>query len=211
MDIFLDDSLVDSAFVGDGSVEDVLRHVQDHLCQCDQLVVGVRCNGEDMQSNAMTEVLQKPASSYERMEIFTETKDALVTDALAQASTCLTDTEEACRNAAELFVQGQAVDASAMLVDCLRVWQQIHEAVAQSIQLLRLDPEQVMVDDEPLIELIARPKDILVDAKEALTAQDYVLLADILQYEFPKVTQTWHTLIGRLQREAEDMIAGCGS
>jgi hypothetical protein len=209
MDVFIDDRPVDGAFAENGTVEDALRHIQEEVCQPDQLVVGVRCDGKDVASDVLSETLAQPATTYERLEVFTGSKDGLVSDALRQASQCLTQTEEACQSAAELLIQGQTAEAAAALSECLRVWQQIHEAAARSVDLLQLDPEKVTVNDEPMLDLIGRPKDVLIEIRAALQAQDHVLLADILQYEFPKVIDLWHALIGRLQREAEDFISGC--
>lgn len=57
---------------------------------------------------------------------------------------------------------------------------------------------------ETLNATLSRPKDVLLQIKNALLAQDHVLLADILQYEFTDVTEMWHSLIARLNQEAAD-------
>jgi hypothetical protein len=49
-----------------------------------------------------------------------------------------------------------------------------------------------------------------VQIKGALQAQDHVLLADILQYEFADVTEMWHTMIARIQQEADDLRGAAG-
>jgi hypothetical protein len=82
---------------------------------------------------------------------------------------------------------------------------QIHEAMGKSIEMLQIDVEQATVNDKRLIELIVKPKETLLQVKEALQARDYVLLADILQYEFPEVLEQWRALLGKLKREAEEL------
>lgn len=209
MEIFLDDKRVDAAFIGSHTLEEALRHVQMSLCDPNDMVLGLRCDGCDIKPDAMTEALQKPAASFERVEIFTGPKGQLVTDAMTQASACLEETKDACGRVAELLIEGKSVEAAETLVDCLRVWQQIHEAMAKSIEMLAIDPDRTMINDEPLSTLIAKPKEVLLQVKAALQARDNVLLADILQYEFGEVLLNWHQMIAKLRQEAEDHLASC--
>ena len=96
------------------------------------------------------------------------------------------------------------------LGQCMAVWQQIHDAVSKSIQMLQVDPEQMGINAERLIDVIAKPKEVLLQVKEALESQDHVLLADTLKYEFGDVAQQWHAVIGRIRQEAEDLAAPAG-
>jgi len=133
-----------------------------------------------------------------------------VFEAMNQASVSLAATESTIQNVADLFTQGQTNDAIQSLGQCLRVWQQVHAAVAQSIQMLGVDPGVTTIRDASLTDAIAMPKDVLRQVKSALEAQDHVLLADILQYEFSEVTEQWHDIIARLRQEAEDRRDGDG-
>ncbi len=205
MDVFFDDKLVENAFVDDATtVEEALRHVREKLCALDRLVIGLRCDGQEVAPDMMTRTLQEPAASFERLEVVTGTREELVTDAMAQASDCLAETGGACRQIADLLTEGNTTEAVKTLGECLRVWQQIHEAVGKSIEMLQIDAEHTMLGDEPLIQLIMKPKQVLLQVRDALKVQDYVLLADILQYEFSSVTDCWHKLIGKLRQEAEN-------
>ncbi|MGB2985358.1 MAG: hypothetical protein WBE26_05695 [Phycisphaerae bacterium] len=203
MDVFVDDKRVDETFVGDGAIEDALRHVQSNLCAPDHLVVGIRCDGQDITGDTMVTTLRKCASSFGRLDVFTGARETLVTEAMDQASACLTDTADACQRVAELFTEGKTVEAAEQLGECLNVWQQIHEAVAKSLEMLQLDPEKITINDEPMIELIRRPKETLLQVRDALRIQDYVMLADILQYEFREVTELWHAIIAKLREEGK--------
>lgn len=210
MEVYVDDVPIDTVFEGAATLEDALAHVQSHSCPADHLVIGLRCDGQDVPGNAMADTLRRPASSCELLEVFTGTKATLVTDAMAQASACLTETQEACQRVAGLLTEGKTVEAAEALGECLRVWQQIHEAVAKSIQMLQLDASKTTVNDEPLLAAITKPKEILLQVKEALQVRDHVLLADILQYEFPEVTAQWHAIIAKLRQEAEALETSRG-
>lgn len=210
MEVFVDDTPVNADSFREGTVEDALRHVQANRCAPGHLVVGLRLDGKDVPTHAMTDTLRRPASSFDRLEVFTGRKAILVADAMAHASACLTETESACQRAAELLTEGKIVEASEGLADCLRTWQQIHDAIGKSIEMLQLDVEQTTVNEEPLLALIRKPAEVLLEVKDALKSRDHVLLADILQYEFSEVTSCWHSIIAKLRAEAEDVEASGG-
>jgi len=203
VEVFVDNLQIDYGFVGDLTLEAALRDVQSNVCAPGRLVVTVRCNGQDVPANEMSATLQKSASTFDRLEVFTSTPEGLVTEAMSQASAALQGTEDACRRIAELLTEGNAADAMQDLGECLGVWQKIHEAVRQSIHILEVDPESAMIEGEALTVLIARPKEVLLRVKQALESQDHVLLADVLQYEFEEVTRQWHNIIGMLLGRAE--------
>lgn len=203
--MFLDDKPIETGFLGEeATIEESLHQVQTALCRSDQVVIGFRCDGTDVPANEMADTLLKPVRAYERLEVFTGTTGSLVTDAMEQAARCLTDSEATCQEVADLLTQGQTNEATKMLGTCLRTWQQIHEALAKSIEMLGLDAETAQAEGEPLIAMIQRPMGTLLQVKEALQAQDYVLLADVLQYEFQEVAQAWHAIIGHLREQAEE-------
>jgi len=203
MQVYVDASPVADERVADGTVADALRQVQSAYCAPGRMVVRVRCDGHDVLSDAMESTLQRRAASVARLEVFTATRTALIMDAMKQASNSLQGTEDACRRVAEMLTEGKVREAMETLGDCLRAWQQIHLAVTKSIAMLQLDVERMTLQDQPLVELLARPKEVLLQVRDALSNQDHVLLADLLQYEFSDVTDQWYALIARVREEAE--------
>ena len=207
MDLFLDDKKVEDDGVVGGTLEQTLREVQTNLCSPRRILVGFRCDGEEIVSTAIAAAMQRPVASFERLEAFTSTRGDLVADTMGQASSSLEETESTTQRVAELLMEGKTVEGIERLGECLHVWQQVHDSVAKSLELLRLDPQKATVRDQPLLAALERPKDVLLQIKGALQAQDHVLLADILQYEFAEVTDMWHTMIARIRQEADDRRA----
>ena len=122
---------------------------------------------------------------------------------MSRASTSLQETESACEGVVEQLSAGQTSEAVQTLGQCLKTWQQVHDAVGKSIQILQLDAERTTINGRPMLDVISQPKQPLLQIKQALLAQDYVLLADILQYELSDVTDHWFGLIARLREEAD--------
>jgi hypothetical protein len=207
LEILIDDKVVERIPAESSTVEEALCSIQSSFSSEDRMVIGLRVNGQNVDSQMMGDTLAKPLSSLERLEIMTGTRAELVTEAMDQASNCLEETERACQEAAELLTKGDTAEAAKSLGECFRVWQQIHDAVAKSIEMLRLNPDELMINDVPLVEVISKPVETLKQIKEALQARDHVLLADILQYELVEVTQGWHDMVARLRSEADELTA----
>jgi len=206
VDIYINDSKIDAAVEATGAVRDLVTALQSRYCPAGQLVVAVRCDGEDAAAGGMEQTLSRPASQVSRLDVFTASREVLVHDAMAQASATLQDTETACQRVAELIHEGQSKEGIELLGQCLHIWQQIHDAVGKSIIMLDLNVEEMTIRDAPLATIIGMPTETLLQVKGALQAQDHVLLADILQYEFTEVTERWHELIALLRNEAEERL-----
>lgn len=204
MKVLIDGKSIDDTFPGDESLEATLRRVQEDHCQPERLVVGIRCDDRDVTGQDIQNRLVAPVSSVGKLEVFTSTRFELVGTAMEQASAALQDTEHACKRIGELLNEGKTTEGVESLGECLAVWQQIHDAVTKSVSMLQLDLESMTVRDEPLLTVLEKPRDVLVQIKQALTAQDYVLLADVLQYEFTDVTEQWYSVIAAIRQVAED-------
>lgn len=210
LDLFVDDKKVDDDRIVSGTLAETLRGVQANCCPPSRILVGFRCDGAEVAGAAMASTLSRPAGSFGLLEVFTSTREDLVADAMNQASASLEETEDVTLNVAELLMEGKAGEGIARLGDCLLIWQQIHDAVVKSLELLRLNPEQVTVRDESMAAAMEKPKDVLLQIKVALRANDHAQLADILQFEFAEVTDMWHTMIARIRQEADDLRAVSG-
>ena len=203
MELFIDDHKVETEFVGDGTLEDTLRQAQSDICAPGRMVVTVRCDDQDVPANDMASTLEKTASSFDRIEIFTSTQGDLVKETMTHAAESLTKTEAECDRIADCLTEGKTSDAMEALGHCMAVWRQIHDGVSKSIQILQLNPTEVQINGEPLIDVIARPKDILLQVKQALESQDHVLLADTLKYEFSDVMREWHAVLATIRKQAD--------
>lgn len=203
MQIILDGLVLAEAELAAGTLESAIRRVQTDRCSPSQVVVAIRCDNRDVPDDQIAAALRKPVSTVDKLEVFTSTRQQLVASAMAQASISLQETETACGRVAELLNKGSAKEAIAMLGECLRIWQQVHEAVAKSIQMLDMNTDTITLQDATMTDVIGKPKEVLLQIRNALLAQDHVLLADLLRYEFDDVTDSWYALIARIRQEAE--------
>ncbi|MBI4717291.1 MAG: hypothetical protein HY763_05765 [Planctomycetes bacterium] len=204
MEVLVDDVPMPEPAALSGTVGDAVRHIQSNVCAAGRLVVSIRCDGLEVSGSDLAEALRRPLESLTRIEVCTSTAGTLVTDAMTRASTALDETMDGAERAAGLLTQGKTADGIEVLGECARTWQQVHQAVFQSLQMLQLDPRELEVNGVSLVDAMDQPRQALQQVKQALVAGDHVMLADVLQYEFSEAMQTWLAIIARVHREAEE-------
>ncbi len=202
MELFIDDAQVQHELSTTGTLEETVRLVQNDVCPSGRLIIGLRYNGGAIEENQMASVLNSPAKSCQKLEVFTGTPGKLVAEAMEQASAALSNSEEASRDAAGLLTEGDSQGGIQALGQCIGIWQQIHEAVVKSIQMLELDPDSTYVNKQSLAEAIGKPGEVLLQIKAALQTQDHVQLADVLNYELHEATELWKAILAELHTQA---------
>ncbi len=204
MELYVNNALVDGSPLQDETIEQTLHKIQAGLDDRGHVVVGFQRDGRQIPSDEVEQAMREPVASCDRLDVFTAPPSELVVDAMSQASKTLHEVTANMAEVANLLAQGQAEEGIRLLGKCVGVWQQIHDALAKSIQMIGLEEKQVEIDDVPLGELMNKPRELLSQIIEALQSQDHVLLADILQYEFEEVTNIWQRIIAHIGRLAED-------
>lgn len=198
MQVFLNDDRVTTIDFNEQSISDALNLLQQECCPAGRVIVSIRCDGVPVAPQELAAKLKQPVSDFDRLEAYTGTISELVTDALDQAGSVLEESNKNRQRISELVNQGRTEEGIALLGECLQSWQGVHSAIGQSIALLGIDPDATFIDDKPLSTAFDRPRDLLVQVKEAVVAHDYVMLADILEYEFQEVTELWRAALDRL-------------
>ena len=84
------------------------------------MVIGLKCDGQVVDSDDMIETLKKPAPTVDRLDVLTGTKESLVIEAMDQSATSLDETETSSQRIAEMLVEGKTDEAVKELGDCLR-------------------------------------------------------------------------------------------
>ncbi len=203
MELYLDDRIVDPEYFDEGTLEDAVRHVQEEHCADHQLVIALACDGNRLDAETMEVALAKPIPECEKLEIFTGTRAHLVKEAMNHCFDSLEQTERATEDIADRLDGENPSDALRELGECMSIWVQIHDALAKSIEMLSINPETFKIGETPFIDALTKPKDVLLQVKEALEQKDNVLLADVLRYELTDATKTWLTIIDKVRNEAK--------
>jgi len=164
-------------------------------------------DGLDITGDDLEQWLAKSTDDFECAEFQSCSAELLVVDALDQAITVLNDTDSKRAEVVDSLSQGNTQQASEGLAECFSQWHQVHTAIAHSVGILGLDVQEMQVNGVPMEKTLTEITDLLGQIKEVLKADDQVLLSDLLQYEFDRVTDAWKGVIEAIKTRAANPSA----
>ncbi|MFN3166790.1 MAG: hypothetical protein ACE37H_06970 [Phycisphaeraceae bacterium] len=183
------------------SMRELLAAARDELAPTGRVVVEVRIDGETITGPALED--DKPTAADSDIRVYTAEPSELVVGVLEDVRGQLAASQQMQQQAAELLQQDEPARAMDLVKQSIDGWLQAQQAVGQSAQLLQLDLDAIQVDDQSVLarmnELIAS----LIELKDAVVANDYVTLADALQYEWPEITERWDAALGAIVEHVE--------
>ncbi len=201
MEVYIDEQLFAAEEFSEGTIEETVRNIQGKHCPEGTLIVGLSCDGQEVPSGAMTETMGQDISTIERLDLITANYRSLIMNTMDEASESLRGAIVDGKRIASMLVSGQTIDALRELGDCVRVFQQVHDAIGKSLQILEVDLDSVGHNGESVIASLAKPREVLMDIKGALQNTDHVRLADILEYEMEQASVNWESIIERIRTE----------
>jgi hypothetical protein len=204
MEALLDGQPVEISIADGQKLEALLAEVNQIVAGRGRAVVSIQCDGQEVNAEALTAALGKPLSEFQRVELTSAPAKEVADAVLNQAGALVAETERDHGDIVELLNEGNTVRGMELLGGSFRLWQQAHDAVLQAVRLGGIRLDEVEVDGVSSMEIINGLKDKLAQIKDALEARDYVMLADILQYELGDTVQSWIALIGRMRERLAD-------
>ncbi len=211
MDVYLDNKLIPTSEFSGITIEETVQSIRGNHCPDGTLIVGLSCDGQEVPSGAMTETMDKQISTVDRLDIITATYPVLITGTMDEASEALHQTIDDGKRIAGMLVSGNTPEAIRQLGDCVRAFQQVHDAIGKSLQILQIDNDLRWSEGDSLAQSLAKPREVLTDIKDALQNSDHVRLADILEYELERATADWEDLIERIRNEVAETDVGDSS
>lgn len=198
MSVTVDHQPLEAEALGLHTVGQVLAHLQrEH-----RLVVHVLIDGHEPDPRSFNVVRR---SSIDGHTLFIETADPrqLATEALSDVEEELKEADRLRAEAAELLGRNQNVKAMEKLSGCFSTWQAAQESVLKTAQLMRVDLNELRVNDASLTEMLTEFTAQLRQIKAALEQHDFVQLNDILTYEATETNQQWVAALQALRAVIE--------
>jgi hypothetical protein len=195
MSVTIDHETLPVGELGLQTVGQVLAHV----ARDNRLVVQVLIDGQEPDFDQIGSVRSTPIDGR---IIFIETANSaeLAQNVLDEVVTQLTSAEQSKQQAADFLQQGQTGKALCDLGVCIRTWQHAQQCIEIVLELLRIDPGDVLVAHQPLAQCLANFSLQLRQIKSSLEQRDFVSLGDTLQYETSDTTQSWLSCIEAVRR-----------
>ena len=190
MTIMLDQEVVTPELDAASTLGETLLWVQNRLQDTGKVIVKVEIDGTVLDGTALSEKDQM-AVGARQVGIFTADQRDLAHAMLGKLAALVEYLGTRHRDVANLIEQGQLPKALEQLGGVLSAWQQIDQAYSSLCRMLHLRVEDLHVGDKRATDSLAEFQGQLQEIHQALTQQDMVLLADVLQYEMDGAVANW--------------------
>ena len=185
-----------------GSMRELLAAVSESLVSSGRVVVEVKVDGRSITGPALDD--DQPTADAADIRVYTAKPGDLVVGILDEVRTQLAVSQQMQQEAADLLQQGDPAKAMDLVKQSIDGWLQAQQAVGQSAQLLQLDLQVIKVDDQPVMERMSELINALNELKDIIGANDFVAMADALQYEWPEITDRWDASIAAIIKHIEN-------
>jgi hypothetical protein len=202
MIVTLDGQRLTDSFPAEGTLQALIDQVRDaHLKN--RLVVSVAVDGHPLGDTELNASLQRPLAVTAQVDVESSEPAALATAALRDLAAEFADAGTRLAGIAERL---NSADVAAAIRDVgafVSLWQTCYRALPQCGGLLDRDLLMMDYDGRPLKAYLTELVDKLTDVRAALEARDLVMLGDLVRYELPPLTQTWHAILNHLADQTE--------
>ena len=184
-----------------GSMRELLATVSESLASTGRVVIEVKVDGESITGPALDD--DQPTAASSDIRVYSAKPGDLVVGILDEVRTQLAASQQMQQEAADLLQQDDPAKAMDLVKQSIDGWLQAQQAVGQSAQLLQLDLQAITVDDQPVMDRMNELITSLTELKDIVVANDFVALADALQYEWPEITDRWDAAIAAIIKHVE--------
>ncbi len=182
------------------NLEELLLNLVDADCMKDRIVTDVFVNKEQF-----TEIYPHQAEDIntdfiESVEVRSVSSDQMTSDIIGEMTKVVQMMASGSKHIAEMFRKADDAEALELFQDLLDVTRDFMGMLGALSSHLSLH------DDKAFIESHAKFSALLAEMTDVLESEDWILLSDLLEYEFLPVVEGWEVLISSFQIEAEKIV-----
>jgi hypothetical protein len=166
------------------------------------LLTGVRFDGVEEPAFREPAVVARPLTAVQRVDVETATPDELLRQSLTEASEAIGQIADEVMRVATMFRRHELAPANEGLA---RLSADLHTFVALMTTLqgpLGISVERLTIDGVSPDEQIARLGGWLESLIGAQASEDWLTVADILEYDIEPVLRAWRTRLDALTHDA---------
>ncbi len=185
-----------------GNLQEVLNDLMGRALGDEHTLAEVRVNGRPYQEAELGPAESVPREAIQRLEVETIPARELALHFLSHADDYLGPIMAAVSKVAELFRLSDEVEASEAYLGTLESLQLFLQVLGSSRQVLGLDFAAVSHEGVSAAERLERLSALVGDLLSAQEQEDWVLLADILQYDLNQELAAWQRLVPLIREQA---------
>lgn len=179
------------------TLSQLLSAAQKHLHAQGRLIVEIHLDGQRLTDQELD--LQLPGQIEGRtLQLVTADPVDLSRQVLIEVRAALDGARESQHQAAKMLQSDEPAKAMDLVRDALQVWQQAQQSVAQIAELLHLPLEDMEAAGQPVTQIIDSLQEHLRQIRGSLMEQDWLGLADTLDFDLIKGIEEWQQLLSMI-------------
>lgn len=188
----------DTAIYDQSLLGELLEYIQSEKLEDGQLLFKIRVDGRTIEFGS-PESQKIPIQSIQQLEIETTTLENMVNENIDNADTYLQRLVPGLEQVARMFRDGNQQEANQVFIDVVDGIDWFSQLVDLVIQARNLDVENVQYEGRSLMDRKQKLLSLTQDVLETHKKQDWVRLADLLEYEFLPYYQDWLVVLPQLK------------
>ncbi len=198
MDVYIDGKPVPGEVPGE-SLQAILEFIAENLLDGDHTFRELQINDRLYSEADMGEPAQIPRAGIQSLQVTTISSAEIIAHFLANSERQITTLQEAARRLAEVFLVEDSRQANEQYLDFLDSIDLFLKMLQQIKDSLDLDFATLGGGEATAAALLGRMEALIDEMLAAQEASDWVLLADILHTDLPKVLEAWRPLLGLMR------------
>ncbi len=187
------------------SLAELIATVKADLPGRGAIIFGVRCDGRDIPTDRIDEVLSRQVTDFREVELISGEPTQVVLDVLNDTRTAFAETFAKVRLASDDLTTGNMAEGLSTFIDCVAVWGEMQQVITQGGALVGIDFERCVLQGRDIMQWLGEIRTKLTEIKDAIEARDYVLLGDILRYELDEPLQSWENMLNAFIEHVEEL------
>lgn len=201
MEVYLDGKPLDGGLAG-GNLQEMLQTLMDSSLTHDRTLTEVRVNGQPYEEARLGAASALDRESIERLEVETLDARQVGLHFLGNAGQYLSTLASAVERVAEMYRVSDEGEASEHYVACLESLQLFMQVLQTTRDALALDFEAIRTDGISLEQRLERLAALVQELLSAQEQEDWVLLADVLQYDLCLQLHDWRRVMPLIREQA---------
>ncbi len=199
MEIYIDSQRLDDQAVTGENLEQILAEIVASHLPGDRTVTEVLIDGRTYSEESPRDAVNMPSSGIGRLDIMTIPTADLARVMLDAGPGHLDALSEAAVKIAEMFRISDEAEANGQYLVFLQTLQDFFAFLSQVLEAMAVPLARLEVEGLSAMAMLKELSELLSEMSDRQDEQDWVLLADLLEYELAPLLGNWKSILARVK------------
>mgnify|MGYP001189830905 CR=1 FL=1 len=178
-----------------GNLNKLYENLLGEFATKESFVTSIKLNGEELSENELQKKGDLPVNDIETFEMIILTLPEMTLNSINNVMEYLAKLIPAVKNASELFRTKSPEEANKYYLQCVEGLTWFQEVVDNISSLLKLELEKLDFGSKSFEELQKQLLSITKEIHDSQDKKDWVMLADLLEYELTPYLEEWQSVL----------------